>query len=280
MSTVEEIAQEMLLYGSFPKIQHAQTAMRKDLINTWNIPEGSTVLEIGCGQGDLTAVLADAVGPHGRVLAIDPAGPTYGDPVSIGDSTRHLAKGRYADIVEFKLNCDVLGESSSLLQGKSFDYVVLAHCSWYFDSPVALSEILTAAHDWAPILCISDWNLCADDPEQFAHMLAVLLHGLVEAYHSGSDANVRSPYALPWLKELLSECGWHEEVCTSIECGELLDGLWEIDSCLSEIDERASQLPIPSRVRSLVRHANTALEEVAGRFGKKTLSSFAIRARS
>jgi predicted methyltransferase len=51
---------------------------RLDLISFWGISPGSRVLEIGCGQGDCTVVLADAVGESGHVDAVDPGAPDYG----------------------------------------------------------------------------------------------------------------------------------------------------------------------------------------------------------
>jgi ubiquinone/menaquinone biosynthesis C-methylase UbiE len=48
------------------------------LLQHWNIAPGSNVLELGCGQGDCTTVLAHAVGEHGSVVAVDPAELDYG----------------------------------------------------------------------------------------------------------------------------------------------------------------------------------------------------------
>jgi len=59
-------------------IQHSQTRHRLERVQDWNIPRGSTVLEIGCGQGDCTTVLAHVVGEQGKVVAVDPAGLDYG----------------------------------------------------------------------------------------------------------------------------------------------------------------------------------------------------------
>lgn len=56
-----------------PQMQH-----RIDLIKYWGIKAGDKVLEIGCGQGDCTLVLAAAVGESGYVTAIDPASLDYG----------------------------------------------------------------------------------------------------------------------------------------------------------------------------------------------------------
>lgn len=51
---------------------------RIQLVEFWGIKEGDHVLELGCGQGDATVVLADAVGPTGSVVAIDPGAADYG----------------------------------------------------------------------------------------------------------------------------------------------------------------------------------------------------------
>lgn len=59
-------------------IQHSQTLHRSTLLEHWNIPAGSQVLELGCGQGDCTTVLAGAVGDQGGVVAVDPAELDYG----------------------------------------------------------------------------------------------------------------------------------------------------------------------------------------------------------
>ena len=59
-------------------IQYSQTLHRIALLQQWNICPGSRVLELGCGQGDCTAVLAYIVGEQGMVVAIDPATPDYG----------------------------------------------------------------------------------------------------------------------------------------------------------------------------------------------------------
>lgn len=60
------------------EIQKHQTQHRIALVSKWEIPVGARVLEIGCGQGDCTIVLAAAVGPTGHVTAVDPAPLTYG----------------------------------------------------------------------------------------------------------------------------------------------------------------------------------------------------------
>lgn len=59
------------------QIQHSQTRHRLVLLQHWNIPTAAKVLELGCGQGDCTTVLASAVGEQGSVVAVDPADLDY-----------------------------------------------------------------------------------------------------------------------------------------------------------------------------------------------------------
>lgn len=81
MSTVQDalsLAQLCLHDPSSIEIQHAQTLHRLTIIQRWKIPTGSRVLELGCGQGDCTAVLASVAGEQGTVVAVDPAELDYG----------------------------------------------------------------------------------------------------------------------------------------------------------------------------------------------------------
>ena len=49
-------------------IQRTQLTHRIELVKTFQLKKGMNVLEIGCGQGDTTIVLADTVGQTGRLL--------------------------------------------------------------------------------------------------------------------------------------------------------------------------------------------------------------------
>jgi cyclopropane fatty-acyl-phospholipid synthase-like methyltransferase len=62
---------------SFPSLL-SQFTHRLTLVTYFSIPPGSRVLEIGCGQGDCTIVLADTVGEDGWVDGVDPGRDDYG----------------------------------------------------------------------------------------------------------------------------------------------------------------------------------------------------------
>lgn len=51
----------------------AQSAahMEQDLRDAAGVVEGAVVADVGCGPGAISLVLADLVGPAGRVLAVD-----------------------------------------------------------------------------------------------------------------------------------------------------------------------------------------------------------------
>lgn len=75
--TPQELA-DCLLDKTEPEHNIAALGHRQRLIESWVIPEGSRILEIGPGQGDFTVCLADAVGPTGKVVAVDPAPLDWG----------------------------------------------------------------------------------------------------------------------------------------------------------------------------------------------------------
>ncbi|NEE36690.1 class I SAM-dependent methyltransferase, partial [Streptomyces sp. SID7982] len=183
---------------------------RATLVASWDIAPGSTVLELGCGQGDMTAVLAEAVGPEGRVVAIDVADPSYGSPVTLGESADRLAAGPLGPRIDFRFGTDVLDPSVDFPVG-SFDHVVLAHCSWYFASLGQLRDTLARVRRWAGRLWFTEWDVTPTSGDQLAHLLAVLIQGQIEAAGSRGQGNVRTPFSREELLRLLPEAGWTAE---------------------------------------------------------------------
>ena len=272
-----ELAALMAGNAVSPTEQLRQTSFRTRLVDAWQIPEGARVLEIGCGQGDTTAALADAVGGRGRVIAVDVAAPSYGAPITIGDSARHLSAGPLGPRVKFSFGFDVL-DPQNAFPDDAFDAIVLAHCTWYFDSLDQLRGTLRQIRPWAPRLYLSEWDLEPRVLDQTAHLLAVLIQGQIEAYKTHSSANVRTPYAREALRGMLAEAGWEIGSEALIDASELADAAWEIAACLEESLPAATRLELPSRVRTLLASQGEVLRRIAEREGNRPLPAYAIAA--
>ena len=67
--------QPSLLSALPPALSEAFTGVSASLLTLSEIKPGETILELGCGGGLDTALLAERVGPAGRVIGVDCAGP-------------------------------------------------------------------------------------------------------------------------------------------------------------------------------------------------------------
>jgi SAM-dependent methyltransferase len=275
MDEVESIARCMALYSRTPEVQLVQTRMRKKIVDAWGIRPGSRILEVGCGQGDLTAVLAHACGPEGHVDAFDPAPPGYGAPVTIGDSADCLLRSPLGSRITFHLGRDLFAGETAFPEN-AFDYAVFAHCSWYFDSIDLLTRAFLGTRSWARRLCLSEWNLVPCEASQFAHALAVLIQGQVEAFRRNSVSNIRTPATKETLEGLLTDCGWGGLSVTAIESSDLQDARWEIDECLRSTARHAAGLGLPPRFLQILDTELGLLQGTAAAHGVKSLPSFAI----
>ncbi len=274
---VESIARCMALYSLTPEVQRVQTSMRKKIVDAWGIRPGSRILEVGCGQGDLTAVLAHACGPDGHVEAFDLAPPSYGAPVTIGDSADHLLRSELGPRIAFHLGSDLFGGEIAFPEG-AFDYVVFAHCSWYFDSIDRFQSAINRTGPWARQLCLSEWDLVPQESSQLAHALAVLIQGQVEAFRRDSSSNIRTPATKEALKGLLRDSGWDELEEAAIDSSELQDARWEIDECLRSTAKQAADLGLPARFLRILDTELGLLRGIVAVHGARSLTSFAILA--
>jgi SAM-dependent methyltransferase len=256
-----------------PATQLVQTRFRMSLVDGWGLVPGSTVLEIGCGQGDMTVVLADAVGPHGRIVAVDIAPRSYGSPVTVGASADHLLAGPLGDRIEFHFDFDVLSAS---FPDDAFDAVVLSQCSWYFASLDELRRTLAAVRPWARRLCFAEWSLRPRSAGQLPHLLAVLLQGQLEAAGARGDGNVRTPFSREALLRLLPAAGWLMLGERLIDTAGLQDADWEISACLNLVNQRLDQLPVLAR--DFVNSQVDVLRSVALRSGNEALPVYVVSA--
>lgn len=271
----DHIAALMLAHAHAPAAQEAQTRFRRQLVTLWGIESGARVLEIGCGQGDTTAVLAATVGPHGRVVAVDPAPAAYGAPVTLGDSAAYLLGGPLGDRMEFRFGWDPAA-SDPALDGP-FDYVVFAHCSWYVESAGALRGRLAAARRWAATLCFSEWDLYPHRYAQVPHHLAALAlpgYGSWRAARTGipDSGNLRTPLPRERATALISATGWAIVAEDRADSTGLPDAVWEIGACREAA--RTPGLP------DLLASQFDVLLDMAERIETASLDSYAVVAHA
>ncbi|MET9699764.1 methyltransferase domain-containing protein [Streptomyces sp. NPDC006529] len=255
--------------------QEVQTRYRAELVRRWDIAPGDRVLEIGCGQGDMTAVLADAVGPDGHVLAVDVADPSYGAPVTVGESAARLTAGPLGPRIDFRFGFDVLDEEAAGIPDGAFDHVVLAHCSWYFDSAARLGRTLARVRPWARTLRFAEWDLTPRAADRVPHLLAVLAQGQAAAYGHGEGANVRTPMSREALRALLGPAGWEPVAEEGVESTGLQDADWEIAICR----EMYAALEPGSAVARALRPTLDTLDALALPRGNATLDAYVLTAR-
>lgn len=260
---IEAIVQCMALSGEDSTIQRIQTQHRIKLAEFWNIKPGSRVLEIGCGQGDTTAVLAYLVGEEGFVQGVDIAPPDYGSPITVGEAAAHLAKSRLGKRMRMDFETDVLSPDVDFPE-QYFDFVVLSHCSWYFKSFEQISEVLARTRKWAKHLCFAEWDTRITAIEQLPHFLAVLIQSQVECFKETSLSNVRTLLTPDDAARLAENAGWRMIKEGMIHSPELQDGRWESDMTLAnypvDLDEISG---IPPKFKSLIQSQADLLKAAA-----------------
>jgi SAM-dependent methyltransferase len=253
--------------------QLAQTTFRMSLVSGWGIRPGASVLEIGCGQGDMTAALADAVGRQGRVVAVDIADPSYGTPITIGQSAEVLRSSVLGERLDIRLGFDVL-DAANQFPDNAFDYLVFSHSSWYFTSLDQLHHSLRVIRPWAPSLCFAEWDLRPDDTDQLPHLLAVLVQGQLNANSLASSGNVRTPFSRETLERVLDSTGWQVDQRHRVPTTGLQDADWEITASLELPDSTLVELP--ERSRDLLVSQLDVLRSIARRHNNQPLPTYQI----
>ncbi|KAG9097679.1 hypothetical protein FRC07_010747, partial [Ceratobasidium sp. 392] len=179
---IEEIAKLNIWEPWFKTPPLNQTTHRVRLAQAWDIAEGSRILELGCGQGDCTTVLAAAVGDSGYVTGVDPAPLDYGSPATLGQAQAHLKQSKLGNRISF-VQANPADFVAAPENENKFDTAVLAHSIYYMASPTTVLNILQAIHDKAPSikrLCIAEYALAASVPEAYPHVLAILMQAALE----------------------------------------------------------------------------------------------------
>lgn len=205
-------------------IQKTQLTHRLALVEAFQIKKGMRVLEIGCGQGDTTVALADAVGHTGHVVAIDIASPEYGAPITLGEASEAIKNSALGSQIDFHFETDLLNFRSEY----TFDIAVLSHCSWYFKNPQQLLNYFKKLKNIAKRVCFAEWDIDYQKLSQRAHFCAVNIQALYSA-HFGGDGNIQNVFHKEQIKNMLNEAQFSIEQDSVINATYLQDGDWEID---------------------------------------------------
>lgn len=240
------------------EIEASQIVHRLELVKGWPISPGNRVLEIGCGQGNCTAVLADTVGPTGHVDAIDPAPGDYGAPYTLDQAQAHLSASELGSRITWRRAGprEFLAEEPHL----RWDVAVLAHSIWYFESIDMLAGILAALKGRVGSVCIAEYAMQATETEAAPHVLAAAARGILEAYKANSTENIRLPVDPSAITEAAEKEGWViKRQRTLVPGPELGDGGWETSAVahvrfLEEIESCLAPEEVKVVLRSL-RHS-------------------------
>ena len=215
---------------------------------------GNRVLEIGCGQGLCTKVLAKAVGPNGHVDAVDPASLDYGTPITLGEAQKEISESDIGDRISWhQTDPEIFVHEKSM----EWDVAVLAHSIWYFETPATLARILKALKGKVNKLCIAEYALQASERAAVPHLLAAIGRGFLESQRSSSE-NIRTPLSPSAITQRAQDAGWvlkKESIVIPREG--LEDGKWEArmfghDSVVKEVaalqaNEKVKQVILSAR---------------------------------
>lgn len=230
-------------YPHDPKNQSSlisQFKHRQELVERWAITPGCHFLEIGCGQGECSLVLAQALGPKGSLTAIDPAAPTYGSPITLGQAQSFIKQSKLGEVIHFQRT-----DATNLLQqvpNPRFDGAVLCHSLWYFDSTSAIRSLFqTLARAGIQRLYLAEYAGQGELPAQAPHILAVQAQKYLsdlehsQDYSGDAERNVRTALLPNEVVDLAASSGWalQRQGIVTPSAG-LLDGYWEVSYVLSD----------------------------------------------
>lgn len=259
-SEIKAIVECMATSNQAYYVQMIQTKHRIKLVDFWGIKAGSKILEIGCGQGDTTAVLAYYTGEKGFVQGIDIGPPTYGSPVTLGESADYLIQSKLGKQIRIDFNIDILSPEVEF-QENSFDYIVFSHCSWYTKSASELLMIMEKVRKWGKQLCFAEWSTNINAIEQYPHLLSILIQAQYEAFKHNSESNVRTLITPHDIRAIAEQAGWQIIKDSIIDSPDLQDGKWEVDKVRTDFSSELSEIKnMPEKLKDLIRSEVSILE--------------------
>jgi SAM-dependent methyltransferase len=250
-------------------IQQVQLQHRLELVAAFGIQKGMRVLEIGCGQGDTTVAIADAVGESGSVVAIDIASPDYGAPLTLGQATERIKKSSLGERIDFHFEMDFDFFESPI----PFDVAVLSHCSWYFKQPEDLLKYFKKIRGLAKQLCFAEWDLDFTCLSQRSHFCAVSILALHSNFVK-SEGNIQNLFHKTQILQLLQQTNFEVVKQLTVDATFLQDGQWEKDYANSI---RAEFIKVPNMIQTLITGYYELMNTSNGK--EKSLNSFVVCAK-
>ncbi|CAD6892550.1 unnamed protein product [Tilletia laevis] len=220
-----------------------------------------SLLEVGCGQGDMSIVLAEMVGEGATVVGLYPAPLTYGAPMNLGQAQAILKSSAVGSRLHF-VRGDVPSYFSKKADGTptpSFEAAVVVHSLFYFPSEAALFESLTILRKANPPikhLCLAEWALTTSNPTAIPHLLAIF----AQSFLPKADANVQTIFSPVQLKKLAERAGWKLKSESVIANPGIQDGRWEVDMTLALQREREEELSKAAAAGSISSDGNASQE--------------------
>ncbi len=250
-------------------IQQVQLQHRLELVAAFGIQKGMRVLEIGCGQGDTTVAIADAVGESGSVVAIDIASLDYGAPLTLGQATERIKKSSLGERIDFHFEMDFDFFESPI----PFDVAVLSHCSWYFKQPEDLLKYFKKIRGLAKQLCFAEWDLDFTCLSQRFHFCAVSILALHSNFVK-SEGNIQNLFHKTQILQLLQQANFEVVKQLTVDATFLQDGQWEKDYANSI---RAEFIKVPNMIQTLITGYYELMNTSNGK--EKSLNSFVVCAK-
>lgn len=223
MKQVDKLLSYMRLFEGNRDIQLRQTEHRMRLIEAFDIKPGDNVLEVGCGQGDTTVVLADAVGESGFVDAVDIASSDYGAPLTLKEATDHISQSIVGNRVNFQFETNVLDEEFT----GQYDVAVLSHSLFYFSNPDDILKLFSKLRRLSSRICVAEWDIDFTSSTQSAHAQAILLQVLFAKYNDTSQ-NIQILITKAIIADLLKQAGWRISEELIVDARDLDDSRWEV----------------------------------------------------
>ena len=202
--------------------QQTQLQHRYNLAKTFGVRQGMRILEVGCGQGDTTVVLADLVGAEGSVVAIDIAKGSYGAPLTLAQAHAKVLASPLGSRISFHLETDFTSFEST----ETFDAIVFSHCSWYFHDQRQLGNYFAKAKKLAPTIFFAEWDMNYTKESQRGHFLAVSLIALHSQFVE-NDGNIQQVLDRAQIELLLKNAHFTNFEHHTVEATYLQDGTWE-----------------------------------------------------